>query len=170
MKHGFLIALMLMVLGCKSNNFNSTTIKSDSSAIKFEFSPKQYELNKIDTLINDSIRLVVDRYTLMNSYVTPYGAVANDSTVYAYRDYAFDVSLFVNDSLIVKKNYLKDSFGLDKDFLKESIIYGVWFDSYDKLEKELKLIVGIGVEDSDNVERFVMAITLFGKIEIDEMR
>lgn len=158
--------LIIFGFGCNTMNSKSQKISSDNKDQKFEYSPKDYELNKIDITINDSVRLIVKHYTLMDSYVAPYGPVTSDSITYGYRDYAMEIELLKQGTVIINKKLLKSDFSLDKNYIKKCVFNKVWLESVDYKRNKFKLQAGIGVPDSDNSVIADLTLGIDGKIDI----
>ncbi len=146
MKNMTLIAILLIAFGFISENSFCQKIKVDKK-IKFEFKPNNYELNKIDTTVNDSIRLIVKHFTSMDSYANDYGDVTPDSIVFGYRDYALEVGLFINNIEISNKKILKSDFITDQKYWKNLTLFKVWIESIDPKINQIILKVSLGLPD-----------------------
>jgi hypothetical protein len=146
MKNRTIIAILLIAFGFISANSFCQKIRVDKK-IKFEYKPKNYELNKIDTTVNDSIRLIVKQFTLMDSYANDYGDVTPDSIVYGYRDYALEIGMSINDIEIINKKILKSDFVTDQKYWKNLTLFKVWIESIDPKNNQIILKVSLGLPD-----------------------
>jgi hypothetical protein len=145
MKHGIIIAVLTIVFNYISASSYCQVINSDKKIIKFEYKPEEYELNKIDTTINDSIRLIVKHYTLMDSFANDYGDVTPDSIVYGYRDYALEIELFNHGKEVINRKILKSDFVSDEKYWKNLTMFKVGLESIDPKVTQIILKVGLGL-------------------------
>jgi len=143
MSYKIIIAAILIV-GLKTSILYCQEINSDNKFYKIEYLPENFELNKIDTTINDSIRLIVRHYTLMDSYATAYGVIS-DSMIYHYRDYEIEINLAIKGKEIINKKLLKSDFIFDEKYWPNLTIFKVWLKSSDIENSNIKLRVGIGI-------------------------
>jgi len=145
---GKIILAMLFFLGfgCTSADSFGQEIRSGSKTQHFEYIPKDYQWNKMDTIINDSIQLIVKHYTLMDSYATAYG-MDSDSIVYRYRDYAMEINLIIAGKEITNKKLLKSDFIADEKYWPNLTIYQVMLNPSNSENNQIKLLVGIGIPD-----------------------
>lgn len=139
-----IIATLIIGFACTTTNSYSQEISSNRKIQNFEYFPKNYELNKIDTTLNDSIQLIVKHYTLMDTYATAYGK-ESDSTVYRYRDYALEINLIISGKEIINKKLLKSDWITDEKYWPNLTIYRVWLKPSDCDNNQIKLRVGIGI-------------------------
>ena len=146
MKNRTIITILLIAFGFISANSFCQKTKVDKK-IKFEYRPENFELNKIDTTVNDSIRLIVKHYTLMDSYANDYGDVTTDSIVFGYRDYALEIELFNNNKETSNKKFLKSDFITDQKYWKNLTLFKVWIESIDPKINQIILKVSLGLPD-----------------------
>ena len=139
-----IIAILIIGFGCTTSNSFSQEISSDRKIQNFEYIPKNYELNRIDKTLNDSIHLIVKHYTLMDSYATAYG-LKSDSIVYLYRDYALEINLIISGKEMINKKLLKSDWITDEKYWPNLTIYRVWLKPSDCENNRIKLRVGIGI-------------------------
>jgi len=141
-----IIVTLIIGFGCTTMNSYSQEIRPGNKIQNFEYIPKNYELNKIDTTLNDSIHLIVKHYTLMNSYATAYGK-ESDSTVFHYRDYSLEINLIIHGKEIINKKLLKPDFITDEKYWPNLTIYRVSLKPSDCENNQIKLQVSIGISD-----------------------
>jgi hypothetical protein len=130
------------------------------------YKPENYTINKIDTVINDSIKLTVNHITLMDSYANDYGDITPDSIEYRYRDYIIEINLSIHGEEVVNKKLVKSDFTSDPRYWKNLILYKVWLESSDNQLGQIKLRVGLGLPDL--YIPIISTLTLYydGEIEI----
>ena len=139
-----IIATIILGFGCTTMNSYSQEIRPGNKIQNFEYIPKNFELNKIDTTLNDSIQLIAKHYSLMNTYAKAYGK-DSDSTVYRYRDYALEINLIISGKEIIKKKLLKSDFITDEKYWPNLTMYRVWLKPTDCENNQIILRVGIGI-------------------------
>jgi hypothetical protein len=130
------------------------------------YKPENYTINKIDTLINDSIKLIVKHFTLMDSYANDYGDVSPDTIEYRYRDYAIEINLSNRGKEVLSKKLIKSDFTSDPRYWKNLILFKVWFESYNSQLGEIKLRVGLGLPDLYTPVISTLTINHDGQIDI----
>ena len=141
-----IIATLILGFVCTTTNSYSQEIPSNRKIQNFEYIPKNYELNRIDKTLNDSIHLIVKHYTLMDTYATAYGK-ESDSTVYRFRDYALEINLIISGKEMINKKLLKSDWITDEKYWPNLTIYRVWIKPADCDNNQIKLRVGIGIPD-----------------------
>jgi hypothetical protein len=140
------VALILVGLGFTTLNLHCQENTSGNKHLNFKYIPKDYGMNRIDTLLNDSIRLVVNHYTLMDSFATAYGVVA-DSVACRYRDYALEIVLRIHGKEIIRKKLQKSDFITDEKYLPNLSLFKVWLKPDDIENNQITLRIGIGIPD-----------------------
>jgi len=130
------------------------------------YKPEKYTINKIDTIINDSIKLIVRHFTLMDSYANDYGDVTPDSIECRYRDYAIEINLYNHGKEVVNKKLLKFDFTSDTRYWKNLILFKVWLESFDNQLGQVKLRVGLGLPDLYTPIISTLNLNYDGEIEI----
>jgi len=162
-----IIITTLIIIGFGYTTMNSygQEISSGNKIQNFEYIPKNYELNKIDTTINDSVRLIVKHYTLIDTYATAYGVIS-DSIVYRYRDYALEIDLIINEKEIINKKLLKSDFIPVDKYWPNLTIFKVWLTSSDYESNQIKLQVGIGIPNFNKPVVANLILGYDGKIDI----
>jgi hypothetical protein len=130
------------------------------------YKPEKYTINKIDTIINDSIKLIVRHFTLMDSYANDYGDVTPDSIECRYRDYAIEINLYNHGKEVVNKKLLKFDFTSDTRYWKNLILFKVWLESFDNQLGQIKLRVGLGLPDLYIPIISTLTLNYDGEIEI----
>lgn len=139
-----IIITTILIVGLKTTILYCQATNSDSKSNNIEYIPKNFELNKIDTTINDSIRLIVRHYTLMDTFATAFGVIP-DSIIYHYRDYEIEINLAIKGKEIINKKLLKSDFISDEKYWPNLTIFKVWLKSSDVENSNIKLRVGIGI-------------------------
>ena len=109
------------------------------------YKPENFTINKIDTVINDSIRIFVRHYTLMDSYANDYGNVTPDSIECRYRDYALEISLSNHGRQIFNNKLVKSDFISDSRYWKNLTLFKVWLESYNIQSGQVRFRVGLGL-------------------------
>jgi len=130
------------------------------------YKPEKYTINKIDTIINDSIKLLVKHFTLMDSYANDYGDVTPDSIECRYRDYAIEINLYNHGKELVNKKLLKSDFTSDPRYWKNLILFKVWLESFDNQLGQVKLRVGLGLPNLYTPIISTLNLNYNGEIEI----
>jgi hypothetical protein len=143
MSYRIIIAAFLIV-GFKTTILYCQVTNSDSMYNKIEYIPKNFELNKIDTTINDSIKLNVRHYTLMDSFATAFGE-NSDSIIFRYRDYEIAINMTIKGKEIINKKLLKSDFITDEKYWPNLTIFKIWLKSSDVESSSIKLRIGIGI-------------------------
>ena len=130
------------------------------------YKPEKYTINKIDTIMNDSIKLIVNHFTLMDSYANDYGDVTPDSIECRYRDYAIEINLYNHGKEVVNKKLVKSDFTSDSRYWKKLILFKVWLESFDNQLGQIKLRVGLGLPDLYIPIISTLTLNYDGEIEI----
>ena len=130
------------------------------------YKPEKYTINKIDTIMNDSIKLIVNHFTLMDSYANDYGDVTPDSIECRYRDYAIEINLYNHGKEVVNKKLVKSDFTSDSRYWKKLILFKVWLESFDNQLGQIKLRVGLGLPDLYIPIISTLTLNYNGEIEI----
>ena len=130
------------------------------------YKPEKYTINKIDTIINDSIKLIVKHITLMDSYANDYGDVTPDSIECRYRDYAIEINLYNHGKELINKKLLKSDFTSDPRYWKNLILFKVWLESFDNKIGQVKLRVGLGLPNLYTPIISTLILNYNGEIEI----
>jgi hypothetical protein len=141
-------------------------VNSKGKAKHIKFIPGNYQLTRIDTAINDSIRLIVQSYPLMDSYANDYGDVTPDSIECRYRDNVIEIQLIRNKKEIIKKTIIKSDFITDPKYWKNLVIFKTWIESVDYKMKQIKLRVAIGLPDLYNPVLASATIGYDGNIDL----
>ena len=139
---------------------------SKTKTVNVIYKPENYTINKIDTVINDSIKLIVNHFTLMDSYANDYGDVTPDSIECRYRDYAVEINLFNHGEEIVNKKLVKSDFTSDPRYWKNLILFKVWLESSNIQLGQIKLRVGLGLPDLYIPVISTLILNYDGEIEI----
>jgi hypothetical protein len=143
MMYRIIVAVIILSV-IKAPDLYSQKVSDDNKSQRFEFSPADFTLNKIDTTIVDSIRLTVRHYTLMDTYATAYG-VTSDSITSRYRDYAIEVEMSVGGRKIIDKKYLKSDFIGDERYWPHLTLFKVRLYPSDVEKNQVRLKVWIGI-------------------------
>ena len=141
-------------------------VDSNTKTVHVLYKPENYTINKIDTIINDSIKLIVKHFTLMDSYANDYGDVTPDSIEFRYRDYAIEINLSNHGKEVVNKILVKSDFTSDPRYWKNLILFKVWLESSDNQFEQIKLRVGLGLPDLYIPVISTLILNYDGEIEI----
>jgi len=148
----------------------SQTLKIDTIT---KFDPAKYEEEIKDTIIDSvrNLRVVIKKSTRMDKYVTQ--ELELDSLHFQkinYRDETIEFKITEENKVIFEKTITKEKLTQinDKDFLSKSIMYGAWFEAYNKESQEVKLSFNIVVPETDWGYFFIMTVDKSGKSKIEE--
>jgi hypothetical protein len=161
-----LIAVLIPGLLSITEFTSGQEIKSDSKTVHVIYKPENYTITKIDTTLNDSIKLIVNHFTLMDTYAVDYGDVTPDSIEYRYRDYTIEIHLSLNGNEIINKKLVKADFTSDPRYWKNLILFKVWLESNNSQLNKLILRVGLGLPDLYTPVISTLTLGYDGKIEI----
>ena len=151
-----LLTIVLLLTDCKPKNDNlssQTTSTTDSIETKFSYEPKKHIEESIDTLLDkeNNIRLNLKRYSLDSGFEIPFEYGNTIETVF-FRDFAVDLTLTIDDSLITATKFQKDDFKSkieDTDFLKMAYLSFVDFEDYNSENQEIKLTIMLVMIETD---------------------
>ena len=160
-----IVIAAFILFGFAATKSYSQESSSGNKTRNIEYVPKNYEMNKIDTIINDTIRLVVKHYTLMDSYATAYKVIP-DSIGYRYRDYEIEIDLTINKKEIINKRFQKSDFIPDEKYWPNLTLFKVWLKSSDIGDDQIKLRVGIGIPNFNTPLMASLILGYDGKINI----
>lgn len=151
-----LLTVILLLTDCKPKNessSNQTTSTTDSIETKFRYEPEEHLEESIDTLLDkdNNIRLKLKRYSLDSGFEVPFEYGNTIETVF-FRDFAVDLKLMIDDSLITETKFQKDDFKSkidDIDFLKMAYLSFVDFEDYNAENQEIKLTIMLVMIETD---------------------
>jgi hypothetical protein len=163
---GTLFLVLVCGLFISSQNSLGQLAESKNKKAQVVYVPEKYSINKIDTVLNDSVKLSVRHITIMNSYASDYGDVTPDSIEFRYRDYAIEINLTNNGKEVVNKKLLKSDFISDSKYWKNLTLFKIWFESFDDKTEQIILRVGIGLPNKYDPVNSILIINLNGGTEI----
>lgn len=157
--------------GVKKDGLSSqNTSTTDSIETKFRYEPEEYYEESIDTIIDseNNLRLKLKRYSLESGFEVPFEFGNTKETVF-FRDFAAEIKLLLNDSLITSTKLQKDDFKNkidDNEFLEMAYLSFVDFDDYNSENQEIKLTIMLVKIESDYAYIFEVTIDKQGESTI----
>lgn len=170
-----LLTTLLLCNACTKNDKKVSCEKNQTLRIDTinKFDPAEYEEEIKDTLVDSvrNLRVVIKKSTRMDKYVTQ--EIELDSLHFQkinYRDETIEFKITEDNKVIFEKTITKEKLTQinDKDFLSESIMYGAWFEAYDKETQEVKMSFNIVVPETDWGYFFIMTVDKSGKSKVEE--
>jgi len=146
------------------------TVKIDTIT---KFDPAKYEEEIKDTLVDSvrNLRIIIRKSTRMDKFITQEFEL--DSFHYQkinYRDKTLEFKVIENNKVIFNNTITKEQLTQikDKEFLSKSIMYGAWFDSYDREKQEITMSFDIVVPDTDWAYFYTLTVDKLGNGKIEE--
>jgi hypothetical protein len=175
-KRTFIVLTAVIIsYGCLNSDKKVTSGTNQTMRIDTisKFEPERYKEEIIDTLI-DSIRnlkVIIKKSTRMDKFITQ--GFELDSLHFQkinYRDRTLEFKVIEDTKVIFHKTITKENLTQinDQEFLSKSIIYGAWFDTYDKEKQEVKMSFNIIVPDTDWGYFYILTVDKFGNSQIEE--
>jgi hypothetical protein len=154
----------------KVKSETNQTVKIDTVT---KFDPAKYEEEIKDTLVDSvrNLRIIIKKSTRMDKFITQEFEL--DSLHYQkinYRDKTLEFKVIENNKVIFNKTITKEQLTQikDKEFLSKSIMFGAWFDSYDKEKQEITMSFDIVVPDTDWAYFYTLTVDKLGNGKIEE--
>lgn len=162
--------VLLLILACGFLSIPGSSIgqvaDTKNKVAHIIYVPDTYTINKIDTILSDSVRLSVKHFTLMDSYANDYGDITPDSIECRYRDYAIEIILSKHGKEVVNKKLVKSDFTSDPRYWKNLILFNVRLESFDSISGKIKLRVGMGLPNLYTPLFTSLTLHTDGEIEI----
>lgn len=170
--------ILTIIILCYACANKDKKVRSDTNQIVridtiTKFDPAKYEEEIKDTLIDSvrNLRIVIKKSTRMNKFITQEFEL--DSLHYQkinYRDKTIEFKVIENNKVTFDKVITKEKLTQikDKKFLSKSIMYGAWFNSYDKEKQEITMSFDIVVPDTDWAYFYTLTVDKSGNGKIEE--
>ncbi|UTW65778.1 DUF4738 domain-containing protein [bacterium SCSIO 12643] len=170
MKNVVFILLVIFSFSCSEND---SKVKETKKETIVRFFPEEINMNTKFTGVNDSIQLIVKMKSSDKDFVT-FSRVSRD-TVWEdrYRDNSVELSLSLNQTKFFAKTFTKHDLleTMPKEFMDQSLIFDVWYESFDPKVEEVKLQMTVCKPETDYCYFYSIYISVSGtfKIELEEI-
>ena len=169
---------MMSVLFCYSYADSSKKVFCDEHQnLKIDtviiYHPEKYKEEITDTIVDTDkkLRVVVKKTTRMDKFVIQeYELDSLHFQRIIYRDQTLEFKVIENNKVIFDKAITKEKLTQikDKDFLSKSVMYGAWFDKYDKEKQEIEMSFNIMVPETDWAYHYIITVDKSGNGKIEE--
>jgi hypothetical protein len=173
----FIICILIISISCseqKNSQIEGLTEIQSEPVIMKRFFPENVETIIEDTIVNDSIRLIIKLESSDIDFVSNSYELNSDTTFLdLYRDNNVSVSLNINDSIVYANGFGKKIFNetMPLEFMEESIIILVWYDSFETEQNEVKMRMTICVPETDYCYLYSLYVSASGifRYEMEEV-
>ena len=171
------IILTIIMLGLACANTDKKVKSETNQTVKIDtitkFDPAKYEEEIKDTLADSvrNLRIIIKKTTRMDKSITQEFKLDNlHYQKLNYRDKTIEFKVVENKKVIFDKTITKEKLIQikDKKFLSSSIVYGAWFDKYDKEKQEITMSFDIIVPDTDWAYFYTLTVDKSGNGKIEE--